>query len=161
MFEEELALVLHPEQSLTDGLTVMFLDLDDFKQVNDSLGHRTGDKLLVEIARRLSAITGPRDLVARWGGDEFVILHRHSAGQSETAAMAKRIIDEINRAVVIDGSEVIVGASIGSASAATTGPVPTRCSRRRISRFMRRRPTGGGYGERLSRRWTPRSRSAA
>ena len=56
-------------------MTVMFLDLDDFKQVNDSLGHRTGDKLLVEIARRLSAIIGPRDLVARWGGDEFVILH--------------------------------------------------------------------------------------
>ncbi len=123
-FEEELALVLHPEQSLTDGLTVMFLDLDDFKQVNDSLGHRTGDKLLVEIARRLSAITGPRDLVARWGGDEFVILHRHAAGQSETAAMAKRIIEEINRAVVIDGSEVIVGASIGSASAPDDGTSP-------------------------------------
>ena len=57
----------------------MFLDLDDFKQVNDSLGHRTGDKLLVEIASRLSAIIGPRDLVARWGGDEFVILHHHDA----------------------------------------------------------------------------------
>jgi predicted signal transduction protein with EAL and GGDEF domain len=73
-FEEELALALHPGQALPDGMTVMFLDLDDFKQVNDSLGHRTGDKLLVEIARRLSAIIGPRDLVARWGGDEFVIL---------------------------------------------------------------------------------------
>ncbi len=77
-FEEELALALPPGQALTDGLTVMFLDLDDFKQVNDSLGHRTGDKLLVEIARRLSAIIGPRDLVARWGGDEFVILHHHA-----------------------------------------------------------------------------------
>ena len=96
----------------------MFLDLDDFKQVNDGLGHRTGDKLLVEIAARLSAIIGPRDLVARWGGDEFVILHHHDPGQLETHALAKRIIDEINRAVVIDGSEVIVGASIGSASAA-------------------------------------------
>jgi diguanylate cyclase (GGDEF)-like protein len=123
-FEEELALVLHPEQSLTDGLTVMFLDLDDFKQVNDSLGHRTGDKLLVEIARRLSAIIGPRDLVARWGGDEFVILHHHAPAQSETPAVAKRIIDEINRAVVIDGSEVIVGASIGSASAPDDGISP-------------------------------------
>ena len=102
----------------------MFLDLDDFKQVNDSLGHRTGDKLLVEIASRLSAIIGPRDLVARWGGDEFVILHHHAPGQSETPALAKRIIDEINRAVVIDGSEVIVGASIGSASAPVDGISP-------------------------------------
>jgi predicted signal transduction protein with EAL and GGDEF domain len=70
-FEEQLALALRRESSPGDGLTVMFLDLDDFKQVNDSLGHRTGDKLLVEVASRLSAIIGPRDLVARWGGDDL------------------------------------------------------------------------------------------
>ncbi len=123
-FEDELAKALEPGRPSTDGLSVMFLDLDDFKQVNDSLGHRTGDKLLVEIARRLRAITGPSDLVARWGGDEFVILHHHAPGQLETPAVAKRIIDEINRAVVIDGSEVIVGASIGSASAPDDGTSP-------------------------------------
>jgi diguanylate cyclase (GGDEF)-like protein len=123
-FEERLALALHPDRPPTSGLTVMFLDLDDFKQVNDSLGHRTGDKLLIEIASRLRAIIGPRDLVARWGGDEFVILHHHGPGELETPAVAKRIIDEINRAVVIDGSEVIVGASIGSASAPDDGTSP-------------------------------------
>ena len=123
-FEEQLALSLRRDGAPGDGLTVMFLDLDDFKQVNDSLGHRTGDKLLVEIASRLRAIIGPRDLVARWGGDEFVILHHHEPGQCETEALAKRIIDEINRAVVIDGSEVIVGASIGSASAPDDGLSP-------------------------------------
>lgn len=123
-FEEQLALALRGDGAPGDGLTVMFLDLDDFKQVNDSLGHRTGDKLLVEIASRLSAIIGPRDLVARWGGDEFVILHHHAPGQLETHDLAKRIIDEINRAVVIDGSEVIVGASIGSASAPQDGASP-------------------------------------
>jgi diguanylate cyclase (GGDEF)-like protein len=160
-FEEQLALALRPDQALTEGLTVMFLDLDDFKQVNDSLGHRTGDKLLVEIASRLNAIIGPSDLVARWGGDEFVILHHHAPGQLETSAVAKRIIDEINRAVVIDGSEVIVGASIGTPRRPRTGPVPTRSSPRRTSRFTRRRRTAGGCGGRSSRRWTPRSRSAA
>jgi diguanylate cyclase (GGDEF)-like protein len=123
-FEEELALALRRGGGPGDGLTVMFLDLDDFKQVNDSLGHRTGDKLLVEIASRLGAIIGPRDLVARWGGDEFVILHHHAPGQLETHDLAKRIIDEINRAVIIDGSEVIVGASIGSASAPQDGASP-------------------------------------
>ena len=123
-FEEQLALALRRDGAPGYGLTVMFLDLDDFKQVNDSLGHRTGDKLLVEIASRLRAIIGPRDLVARWGGDEFVILHHHEPGQLETEALAKLIIDEINRAVVIDGSEVIVGASIGSASAPDDGLSP-------------------------------------
>ena len=116
-FELALAEVLASTQSGGAGVDVMFLDLDDFKQVNDSLGHRTGDKLLVEIASRLGALIGPRDLVARWGRDEFVILHHHDPGQLETHDLAKRIIDEINRAVVIDGSEVIVGVSIGSASA--------------------------------------------
>src|SRR6202453_527199 len=123
-FELFLAEALSSTQSSGAGVDVMFLDLDDFKQVNDSLGHRTGDKLLVEIANRLRAIIGPRDLVARWGGDEFVILHYHDPGQLETHNLAKRIIDEINRAVVIDGSEVIVGASIGSASAPGDGLSP-------------------------------------
>jgi len=123
-FEEELAKALEPGRQLDCGLTVLFLDLDNFKQVNDSLGHTTGDKLLAEIARRLSGIVGTRDLVARWGGDEFVILHRHGGGQPETPALARRIIEEIGRAVVIDGSEVIVGASIGAASAPDDGTTP-------------------------------------
>ncbi len=123
-FEEELALALRPDRPAAASLSVMFLDLDNFKQVNDSLGHRTGDKLLVEIARRLESIVGPSDLVARWGGDEFVILHRGGAGQPETPALARRIIEEIGRAVIIDGSEVIVGASIGTASAPDDGVTP-------------------------------------
>jgi diguanylate cyclase (GGDEF)-like protein len=102
-------------------MNVMFLDLDDFKQVNDTLGHRTGDKLLAEIARRLKGVVGSSDLVARWGGDEFVILHHEGPGRIGTAMLAKQIIDEVSRPVVIDGSEVIVGASIGSACAPDDG----------------------------------------
>ena len=123
-FEMVLAEALASSQSDLSRIDVMFLDLDNFKQVNDSLGHRTGDKLLAEIASRLRRIIGARDLVARWGGDEFVILHRNGHGQPDTSALAKRIIDEIGRAVVIDGSEVIVGASIGSASAPDDGVTP-------------------------------------
>ncbi len=123
-FEEELALALRFDHEVEGGLSVMFLDLDNFKQVNDSLGHRTGDKLLAAIASRLRGIVCARDLVARWGGDEFVILHRNGAGLPETSALARRIIDQIGRAVVIDGSEVIVGASIGTASAPDDGVTP-------------------------------------
>ena len=123
-FEMVLAEALSSSQDDGSRIDVMFVDLDNFKQVNDSLGHRTGDKLLAEIASRLRRIIGPRDLVARWGGDEFVILHRNRPGQPDTSALARRIIDEIGRAAVIDGSEVIVGASIGSASAPDDGVTP-------------------------------------
>jgi diguanylate cyclase (GGDEF)-like protein len=123
-FEDQLAGALRSDRYFVEGMTVMFLDLDDFKQVNDSLGHRTGDKLLAEIARRLRAIIGPRDVVARWGGDEFVILHHDGEGRPETPAIARRIIEEVSRPVVIDGSEVVVGASIGSASAPDDGVTP-------------------------------------
>ncbi len=123
-FEEELALALRPDWPSVAELTVLFLDLDNFKQVNDSLGHTTGDKLLAEIGRRLNSIVGPRDLVARWGGDEFVILHHHGAGQIDAPTLARRIIDAIGLAVVVDGTEVIVGASIGTASAPDDGSAP-------------------------------------
>ena len=122
-FEDQLAKALQPDRSAIEGMTVMFLDLDDFKQVNDSLGHRTGDKLLAEVAQRLRSIVGARDVVARWGGDEFVILH-YQDEQSQTSTLAKRIINEVGRAVIIDGCEVIVGASIGSASSPADGVSP-------------------------------------
>ena len=120
-FEIALAAALGPDSPSDRALTVMFLDLDNFKQVNDSLGHRTGDKLLQEIARRLRLFVGPRDVVARWGGDEFVILHRHDADQPEAPELARRIIEAIGEPVVIDGSEVVVGVSIGAASAPEDG----------------------------------------
>ena len=103
---------------------MLFLDLDDFKQVNDSLGHRLGDKLLVAVARRLQAIVGPRDLVARWGGDEFTILRHGAYNAEEMSKLTDSIIQDIRRPAFIDGYEVIVGVSIGSATAPTDGLTP-------------------------------------
>jgi PleD family two-component response regulator len=73
-FEEELSKALLSRQSGTENGAILFLDLDDFKQVNDSLGHARGDKLLCAVGERLRSAVEDMDVVARWGGDEFAIL---------------------------------------------------------------------------------------
>jgi diguanylate cyclase (GGDEF)-like protein len=123
-FEEELAATMRARGAARDAVNVLFLDLDDFKQVNDSLGHARGDQLLAAIAKRLQALVRPSDLVARWGGDEFAILQRPVTGPLQTAELAERIIREIRRPAIVDGYEVIVGVSIGSASAPDDGSSP-------------------------------------
>ena len=123
-FEEELAATMRARGDAGDAINVLFLDLDDFKQVNDSLGHARGDKLLAAVGKRLQTIVRPSDLVARWGGDEFAILQRPVSDQWQTAELAEQIIREIRRPVFVDGYEVIVGVSIGSASAPEDGSSP-------------------------------------
>ena len=79
----------------------------------DTLGHKTGDRVLAEAAVRLSAMAGPGDLIARWGGDEFVILRAGTSGRSDVEAFAEKIIAGLSVPSVIGGTEIVVGASIG------------------------------------------------
>ncbi len=123
-FEEELVATLRRRAEEVESANVLFLDLDDFKQVNDSLGHARGDKLLTAVARRLQGIVRDTDVVARWGGDEFAILQRPVADPGQAGELAEQILCEIRRPVFIDGYEVIVGASVGSASAPKDGETP-------------------------------------
>jgi diguanylate cyclase (GGDEF)-like protein len=116
-FEIALSEALAAARITGDRTEVLFLDLDGFKQVNDTLGHKIGDRVLVGAGARLSDIAGPRDLIARWGGDEFVILRRSVRGGAGVEAFADQIIAELSRPSSIDGSEVAVGASIGIAVA--------------------------------------------
>ncbi len=101
-----------PAAGATPG--VLFVDLDHFKAVNDSLGHAAGDLLLREVARRLRSAVRSAATVARLSGDEFIVLDRFD-GEREAAALAQRLLDLLGAPVVIDGLEVVTGASIGVA----------------------------------------------
>ncbi|QOY92662.1 EAL domain-containing protein [Massilia sp. UMI-21] len=94
-------------------VAVMFLDLDRFKEVNDSFGHEMGDALLCEVAARLRRVIRPTDIIARLGGDEFVIAAHCATGQAAAARIADKLLDVLTAPVTVGGIDVIVGASIG------------------------------------------------
>jgi diguanylate cyclase (GGDEF)-like protein len=104
-------------------LGVLFLDLDRFKLVNDSLGHDAGDALLCEVAQRLRAAMRPTDLVARFGGDEFVVLCEDLGSLEQAEAIARRVREHMDPAFDLNGTEVHVSASIGIAVAGRTSDV--------------------------------------
>ncbi len=94
---------------------VLFLDLDGFKKVNDSLGHAVGDELLVATAARLMTCVRPGDTTARLGGDEFAVLLEDVDGMGDVTVVAERISSSLGSAFQLDGREVFVGVSIGIA----------------------------------------------
>ena len=93
---------------------LLFVDLDHFKQVNDTRGHHVGDAVLVEVARRLEALARREDTVARLGGDEFVVLCEQVGGASDVAAVAARVVGALGEPVAVDGLEVQLSASVGA-----------------------------------------------
>ncbi len=95
------------------GLAVFLLDLDDFKEINDVLGHDAGDDMLIAVARRLSALVRPSDTVARLGGDEFVVVCDIESGEEEMLHINERISTALARPYRIDGRTVSVLASVG------------------------------------------------
>ena len=96
---------------------VAFLDLDDFKVVNDTLGHAAGDELLIAVAERIAEQLRPGDMVARFGGDEFALLPVGGSSVAEALAISQRIITSLELPFQIHGTEVIVGCSAGVAAA--------------------------------------------
>jgi diguanylate cyclase (GGDEF)-like protein/PAS domain S-box-containing protein len=99
-----------------EPLAVLFLDLDDFKTVNDTIGHAEGDELLVAVADRLRASLRLGDTAARLGGDEFGVLLDELRGEDEALSVAERILAGLQAPILLQGREVEVGASIGIAS---------------------------------------------
>jgi diguanylate cyclase (GGDEF)-like protein/PAS domain S-box-containing protein len=112
----------HLERSLGDASTgplvgVLYIDLDEFKPVNDRLGHGAGDRVLVEVARRLRDVTREGDLVARLGGDEFAVLCSGLPDLAVVRAVAERLSDAMREPITVGAESVRVGASVGIAVA--------------------------------------------
>ncbi|MCM2294517.1 EAL domain-containing protein [Allorhizobium sp. BGMRC 0089] len=117
----ELDALQSEQQFLPMGYTILHLDLDRFKEINDTLGHAAGDAMLVNAAQVLTRHVGSKHLVARIGGDEFVILMRSHIDTEATTALAKTIIHDMNLPVNYDGATCRYGVSIGIAEVKGVG----------------------------------------
>src|SRR5262249_22771613 len=115
LFLDRLARALVNQGNRSHLVAVLFLDLDRFKLVNDTLGHPVGDQILQSVAVRLQASIDSGDMLARFGGDEFTVLLDGLKNEMAARMTAERLMDVLNQPVVVDGLEVFTGASIGVA----------------------------------------------
>ena len=112
-FLEELARAVVEARRDGTGVGVLLMDLDDFKRVNDSLGHPVGDELLVAVGERLRHAVRADDLVARLAGDEFAILVRGRAGAPDAVRVAERIVEALRQPFALGGQRIFIKASVG------------------------------------------------
>jgi diguanylate cyclase (GGDEF)-like protein/PAS domain S-box-containing protein len=112
LFRDRLDQSLARSSRTAESLGVLFVDLDGFKQVNDTLGHDAGDQLLEEVAKQFSAVIRPSDTLARLGGDEFAIL-LEGADESLSVTVADRLLERLSKPLRIAGREMSLGASVG------------------------------------------------
>lgn len=129
LFTEQLDLLLRMSKRSNETLALLFLDLDNFKRINDSLGHSAGDLLLREVAKRLARCVRDSDLVAhyaetgseidvsRLGGDEFTVVLNNLDNKASAAAVAQRVIDSLIEPITLEGHELVVTPSVGIALA--------------------------------------------
>jgi diguanylate cyclase (GGDEF)-like protein len=115
---ERLLAISHNAERLS---ALLFVDLDQFKQVNDTLGHPCGDQLLCAVADRLREMLRPEDFVARFGGDEFVVFQQNILSNEDAAGLARRIVDRLSERYKIDNHLVEIGASVGIAMTSPAG----------------------------------------
>ncbi len=113
LFNERLAFAIEEARRLDQQLALLYIDLDNFKDVNDTLGHAIGDGLLREIAARIESHLRPNEFVARIGGDEFAVLQVNSRDRAQAGDLGARLIAAISQSVDVDNQRIFVGASVG------------------------------------------------
>jgi diguanylate cyclase (GGDEF)-like protein len=127
-----------------ETLAVHLLDLDHFKNVNDTLGHPAGDRLLRQVADRLRTIVRETDTIARMGGDEFVVLQVALSEPADATILAQRIIEVLGEPFIIDGRHVVIGASLGIALGPADGVSPDQLMRNADLALYRAKGKGRG-----------------
>jgi diguanylate cyclase (GGDEF)-like protein len=121
LFNEQLTHAISLTKRIERIFAIMFLDLDGFKIINDTMGHDIGDQLLIGVAKRLAAVLRKSDIVARFGGDEFIILVENIEDSNHIEMIAQKILNCFNRPFVIDGQECFITTCIGIAIYPTDG----------------------------------------
>jgi len=147
LFVQRLGRELTRVAQIHERIAVLFLDLDHFKVVNDSLGHSAGDRLLVSVADRLKAAMSPSDVVARFGGDEFVVLSQNVSSEETAELMAERLAAVIAKPVALVEGEVFVTASIGIALSDGTTDTPETLLRNADAAMYRAKDRGRDRAE--------------
>ena len=159
LFADRLAHAVERSRRSKERVAVLFIDLDRFKGVNDSLGHAAGDELLRQAGERMRRAVRPADTIARLGGDEFTVLCEDLGAVNDAGWVADRLSDTLERPFDLFGNEMSIGVSIGIAVADGT-TAPRRCWPRPTPRCTGRRTTGAsGKAPRdrfLTRRPPPR-----
>jgi diguanylate cyclase (GGDEF)-like protein len=124
---------------------VLFVDLDNFKVVNDSLGHEVGDLLLVSMGECLRRCLRPEDILSRFGGDEFAMLLENLQRPKDASRVAERIIDELSKPFVLEGRELVLRASVGIALDHDRSKTPGELLKEADTAMYRAKEDGVGY----------------
>jgi diguanylate cyclase (GGDEF)-like protein/PAS domain S-box-containing protein len=143
LFDDRLAQALRRRRRADGGVAVVLVDLDDFKAVNDSLGHAAGDELLVECARRFDLVLRGSDTAARLGGDEFAVLLEDADAEAAALEIAARLRDALDAPVELEGRTVHVEASIGIAVVSATAVTPADVVRNADIAMYKAKENGG------------------
>jgi diguanylate cyclase (GGDEF)-like protein len=126
LMNDRLAMAVKRMERFNSGLALMMVDLDRFKEVNDTLGHHAGDRVLCEVARRIQRLVRQTDTVARLGGDEFIVLLPDLHEAAEAERIAAKIVAAVAEPIDLDSEEFDISASVGVCTAPRTGADPER-----------------------------------
>jgi diguanylate cyclase (GGDEF)-like protein len=144
LFDDRLEHALQRRRDAQRGVAVLFIDVDGFKRINDSLGHSAGDAALREAAVRIRSAVRPHDTVARLGGDEFTVLCEDLDSDGDALSIGDRIIEALALPVAIHDSDVVLRASVGVAMAESTDVRPEELLRRSDDAMYQAKARGGG-----------------